>query len=144
MVADAACLFKREPKYFPFPSLWWLSSFFELTSCLSAVIFIPLCAYLSRIDLCLLLFLHLFTTHLPPTSRGFFGCFHSLLFRVFILSFPFFFLFLFLIQFFLSLLSCSHSKLQIPYPVLSGHSCKVFPMSVVTFCWCVLKTWRQM
>lgn len=100
---------------------------FELTSCLSvclsAVIFIPLCAYLSRIDLRLLLFLHLFTTCLPPTSSAFFSCFHSLLFRVFILSFSFFSLFLFLIQFFLSLLSCSHYKLQIPYPVLSGHSC---------------------
>ena len=88
MVVDAACFFNREPRYFPFPSLWWL--IFELTSCLSAVIFIVLCAYLSCIDLGLLLLLHLFTTRLPPTSSEFFGCFHSLLFLVFILSFSFF------------------------------------------------------
>ena len=142
---SGCCLpFYQETQIFSFP-FPMMTLIFELTSCLSV------CCHLHR-SVCIsvlyrLRFAFAFAfIYDPPAShiKWIFCCFHSLLFLVFILSFSFFFIFLFLIQFFLSLLSCSHYKLQIPYPVLSGHSCKVFSMSVVTFCWCVLKTWRQM
>ena len=104
---------------------------FELTSCLSVClsVCVSVCCHLHP-SVCISVsyrlrfaFVFAYIYDLPASHIKCIFQFHSLLFRVFILSFSFFFPFLFLIQFFLSLLSCSHYKLQIPYPVLSGHSC---------------------
>lgn len=135
IVVDATCHFKREPKYFPSPSFRF-ALIFELPSIyLSPVIFIPLCAYLSRtyLDLPLLLF----CGHLRPSPPNPLQVNSPFVFMVcfFLLSFC---LFLFIPLPFLDpvlsvppqLLTLSGSvyKLQIPYPALSGHSYRIFPM----------------
>lgn len=138
IVVDGTCLFKRKPIYFPFSSLW-LILVSELTSCLSVyrhVLFTPLCACLSHIYLDL--FLHLWPA--PPLLQVnspvvFTKC-------SFLLSFCPFFFFPFLdlvLPVPPQLLRVSRSvyKLQIPYPFLSGHSCKIFPVSCYFLSMCI-------
>lgn len=126
--------------------IFFFSFPFDLLSCLSyvsmylSVIFIPLCAYLFPIclDLSLHWLLHLFVVPLPLTPSGEFFCSHGVLFLAFICLFLFS-LFPFLDPVLpvppqLLTLNGSVYKLHISYPALSGHSRRIFLVSIVTFC----------
>lgn len=135
----ATCLFKKNQNIF-------LSFPFDLLSSLSylsmylSIIFIPLCAYLFPIclDLPLHWLLHLFVVPLPLTPSGEFFCSHGVLFLAFICLFlfsPFPFLDPVLpVPPQLLTLNGSVYKLHISYPALSGHSRRIFLVSIVTFC----------
>lgn len=112
----AACLL-RGTKIFSFPFLLIYSHLWAvcLSVCLPtylSITFIPLCACLSHVHLglSLLLFLHLLMISPPADSFKWIRLLPHVV-RSFLLSFClflFFFRFLFLIPFFLSLFSCSH------------------------------------
>lgn len=112
---DCCLPFKRNQNIFlplPFDLLSSLSCVSVCLPTYLSITFIPLCTYLSHVhlDLSLLLFLHLFMIS-PPADSFKWMLLLSHVVCSFLLSFCLFLFFprfLFLIPFFLSLLSCSH------------------------------------